>query len=121
MAAVGIHGERRRRGACEREKTMPVYMIIESRVKDLTKYQQYIAAVPPIVAKYGGRYVVRGGTITTIIGDWKPERVIVLEFPAEANIKAWLASAEYKAIAPLRDEGAELRAIVVQGCEGDRI
>jgi len=46
---------------------------------------------------------------------WKPERIIILEFPSEANIRAWLSSAEYKAIAPLREAGAETHAVLLEG------
>ncbi len=52
------------------------------------------------------------------MGGWTPERVILLEFPSEAHIRQWLSSPEYKAVAPLREEGAEIRAVVVQGCTG---
>ena len=95
---------------------MSVYMIIESKVKDPEKYQRYISQVPKIVTQHGGRYLARGSQITSIIGDWKPERMIILEFPSEASIDEWLSSAEYKAIAPLREAGAEIRAVVIQGC-----
>ena len=94
---------------------MPVYMIIESKVKNLEKYQQYLSQVPPIIAKHGGHYLARGGRITSLLGDWKPERMIVLEFPSEADIQDWLSSAEYRAIAPLREAGAEIRAVVLSG------
>jgi uncharacterized protein (DUF1330 family) len=93
---------------------MPVYMIIDSRVKDIEKYQQYIDQVSPIVTKYGGRYHVRGEKIRSF-GTWKPERIIVLEFPTEEHIQRWLESHEYRDIAPLREEGAETRAILVDG------
>ena len=99
---------------------MAVYMIIESKVKNPDKYQRYISLVPKIVARHGGRYLARGTQVTPVLGDWKPERVILLEFPSEANIQAWLSSAEYRAIAPLREAGAEVRAIVVQGCVGEK-
>jgi len=91
-------------------------MIIESKAKNPEKYQQYIAQVPEIVAKYGGRYLARGGQVTPLLGGWRPERVIILEFPSEANIRQWLSSPEYQAITPLREAGAEIRAVVVQGC-----
>lgn len=94
---------------------MSVYMIIESKVKDPDKYQRYISQVPKIIAKHRGRYLARGSQITSIIGDWKPERMIILEFPSETNIKEWLSSAEYRSIAPLREAGAEIRAVVIQG------
>lgn len=92
---------------------MSVYMIIESKVKDPAKYQEYIARVPPIVAKHGGRYLVRGGPVIPLLGGWEPQRVILLEFPEEASIRRWLASPEYQAIAPLREAGAEIRAVLV--------
>jgi len=45
---------------------MSAYVIIESKVKNPEKYQQYILLVPEIVAKHGGRYLVRGGRFSTI-------------------------------------------------------
>lgn len=93
---------------------MSVYMIIDSTVKDRKKYQHYIDLVAPIVEKYGGRYHVRGENVR-YLGTWKPDRIIVIEFPTEDNIQRWLASPEYKAIAHLREEGAETQSIIVDG------
>jgi len=93
---------------------MSFYMIIQSTIKDSEKYNQYIAQVSAIVEKYGGRYRVRGENILSL-GDWKPERVIVIEFQNEDQIQKWLTSPEYAAIAPLREEGADAQAIIVEG------
>ena len=89
-------------------------MIIQSKIKDSKKYKQYIDQVSPIVEKYGGRYHVRGENIRSL-GDWKPERVIVIEFQNENQILKWLASPEYAEVAPLREEGANAQAIIVEG------
>jgi uncharacterized protein (DUF1330 family) len=100
--------------------SLSVYIIIESRVKDARKYGQYISQVPGIVAKHGGRYLVRGGKVTTLLGGrWMPERMIVLEFPSEERVREWLSSPEYQAIAPLREEGAEIRPVLLEGCKDD--
>jgi len=93
---------------------MSVYMIIDSKVKDAEKYRQYIEQVFPIVTKYGGRYHVRGEKVRSF-GTWKPERIIVIEFPTEDHVQRWLASIEYSAIAPLREAGAETQAILIDG------
>ena len=93
---------------------MSVYMIIDSQVKDGEKYRQYLDQVSPMVTKYGGRYHVRGEKIQSL-GTWKPERIIVIEFPTEGHIRRWLASPEYGAISSLREEGAETQAILVDG------
>jgi len=93
---------------------MSVYMIIESKVKDKEKYRQYIEQVSPIVTLFGGCYHVRGENIRAF-GSWKPERIIVIEFPSESHVQDWLASPEYKAIAPLREAGADTQAVLVDG------
>jgi uncharacterized protein (DUF1330 family) len=89
-------------------------MIIDSKVKDKEKYRQYIEQVSPIVGRFGGRYHVRGENIRAF-GSWKPERIIVIEFPSESNVQDWLTSTEYKAISPLREAGADTQAILVDG------
>ena len=102
---------------------MSVYLIIDSKMRDKEKYQQYIDQVLPIVTKYGGRYHVRGENIRAF-GSWRPERIIVIEFPTENHVHEWLTSPEYQAIASLREEGAETQAILVEGyahdCNADK-
>lgn len=97
---------------------MSVYMIIDSKVKDKQKYRQYIEQVSPIVTRFGGRYHVRGENVRAF-GSWNPERIIVIEFPSESLLQEWLNSAEYKAIAPLREAGADAQAILVDGYAGE--
>jgi uncharacterized protein (DUF1330 family) len=101
---------------------MPVYIIIESKVRDPVKYSRYISKVPEIVAKHGGRYLVRGGKVTALLGGgWRPERMILLEFPSEDCVSRWLSSPEYMSIAPLREAGADIRAVLLEGyTEEDR-
>ncbi len=89
-------------------------MIIQSKIKDSATYNQYIEQVSPIVEKYGGRYHVRGEKIRSL-GDWRPERMIVIEFQNEEQIRQWLTSPEYTAIASLREKGADAQAVIVEG------
>lgn len=94
---------------------MPVYMIVEIAVLDQTTYAEYVRKVPATVAKYGGRYLVRGGHVTPLTGDWSPERIIVLEFPTAERMRQWNSSPEYLELAPLRTRATRTRAIVVEG------
>jgi uncharacterized protein (DUF1330 family) len=94
---------------------MSVYMIIESKVKDGMPYREYQSRVMEIITKFGGRYLSRGNHVLPLSGDWTPERMILLEFPAERNIRDWLASPEYQRLAPLREAGADSRAIILEG------
>lgn len=70
---------------------MSVHVIIDSTVKDKERYGQYLEGVSPMVARFGGCYHVRGGNIRPL-GVWKPERIIVIEFPSESHVQAWLTS-----------------------------
>ena len=53
---------------------MTVHVIIEIEIKDRDMYREYLQKVPPIVKKFGGKYLVRGEKITPLTGDWNPER-----------------------------------------------
>jgi len=95
---------------------MAVYMIVEIAVKDREQYVKYVEQVAEIVNRHGGRYLVRGGAVTSMSGDWKPERVIVIEFDTMDAWRACFTSPEYRAIAPFREQSTNTRAIVVEGC-----
>jgi uncharacterized protein (DUF1330 family) len=95
---------------------MPVFMIIEIEIQDGELYAQYVEEVPPVIERYGGRYLARGGRVTPLAGNWHPERVIVIEFDTLEQVRQCFASPEYLALAPLRERSTRGRSIVVEGC-----
>lgn len=90
-------------------------MVIEVTVVNPERYAEYVARVPAVVARYGGRYLVRGGEVVPLTGDWRPERLVILEFPSMEQMTEWNFSEEYVALAPLRAESTITRAIAVHG------
>jgi uncharacterized protein (DUF1330 family) len=66
---------------------MPAYVAVDITVEDPITYDRYKLLAPPAIAKYGGRYLVRGGTATTLEGDWAPTRFVILEFPTAEQAK----------------------------------
>ena len=48
-------------------------------------------------------------------GDWEPHRLVVLEFPDMASLKAWYASPEYVPIKRIRENSAKGRLIALEG------
>jgi uncharacterized protein (DUF1330 family) len=63
----------------------------------------------------GGRYLARGGLHEVLEGDWEPHRLVVLEFPDMASLKAWYDSPEYAPIKQIRENSAEGRLIALEG------
>jgi uncharacterized protein (DUF1330 family) len=96
---------------------MPVYMIIETKTLDKQRYDQYIAKVPPIIEAYGGKYLARTSDVTPGMGGWRPERIILLEFPSREHIRRCFSSPEYREIAHLREASTAGRSVIVDGVE----
>jgi len=95
---------------------MSVYMIVEAKeVFDKQKYGEYIKKVPQIIEQFGGKYIVRGGDVSVVAGDWHPARIIIVEFESMDKFQAWWNSPEYRAVVHLRENGAKTNAIVVKG------
>jgi uncharacterized protein (DUF1330 family) len=92
-----------------------VYMIVEIKVEDEWLYTEYVEKVRAIVEEHGGRYLVRGGVVTPVSGDWNPERMIVIEFESAEQVQRCFNSPEYLELALLREQSAASRAIVVDG------
>jgi len=94
---------------------MPAYLIVDCEVTDPERYEVYKQLAPPAIAKYGGRYLVRGGTTTILEGRWQPNRVVVLEFPDEETAKRFYASAEYGAARAKRAGAANMNMVLASG------
>ena len=94
---------------------MSAYVIVETEITDPEQYEQYKAASPGAVASGGGRFVVRGGELAVLEGDWKPTRLVVLEFEDLDAARRWYDSPEYQEAKKLRDGAASLRMVAVQG------
>jgi uncharacterized protein (DUF1330 family) len=52
---------------------MPAYFIVDNEVTDQAGFEEYRKQVPATVEKYGGRFLVRGGQIQTLEGDWEAQ------------------------------------------------
>ena len=96
---------------------MPAYVIVETDVTDPEQYEQYKAASPAAIAAGGGRFLVRGGELVVLEGDWQPSRLVVLEFDDLAAAKRWYESQIYQEAKKLREGAARFRMVAVQGIE----
>jgi len=94
---------------------MPAYVIIETDVHDAEQYERYKAASPDAVRSGGGSFVVRGGELAVLEGDWNPSRLVMLEFPDLEAAKRWYDSTEYQDAKRLREGAANLRMVAVEG------
>ena len=94
---------------------MPAYVLADVTVTDPPAMEEYRKQVPATLAKYGGRFLVRGGAHQTVEGDWKPARLVVIEFPSLADAQRWYDSEEYRAPKALRMRAGRTSVVIVDG------
>ena len=96
---------------------MSVYFIVDVNITDPQSYAEYSKQIGPMVARYGGRFLVRGGETTTIEGDWQPRRLVVIEFADTQHFRAWYDSPEYTEVRAIRFKASTARAVLAQGTQ----
>jgi uncharacterized protein (DUF1330 family) len=96
---------------------MVAYWIGEHAILDPAKFEEYLRKVVPMIERMGGRYLTRVGTHEVLEGYWQPNRVVVIEFPDMATIKAFYDSPEYQPLIALRRSAARDVIIAVEGNE----
>lgn len=94
---------------------MAAYFIVNIRITDRKRFHRYSQAAPAVVEHYGGRYIVRGGDLEILEGDWQPELLVVLEFPSMALARRFYESEEYRPLLALRQASTESQVVLVDG------
>ena len=95
---------------------MKAYLILDLAIHDFPGFRPYIAGIPAFIEKHGGRYIVQGAEPTPMEGDWRPERMVVIEFPARVNAEAFLGDPDCQDLFDIRHRTTTSRLVLVDGC-----
>ena len=93
------------------------YWIARVDVNDAEAYKNYVAKNGIAFAKFGGRFVIRGGKFEVLAGNAR-QRNVVIEFPSYEQAVACWHSPEYQAAKAEQKGGAVMDAIVIEGYDG---
>jgi uncharacterized protein (DUF1330 family) len=91
------------------------FVIANVTIEDPVRYEDYKRMVPGTLAAFGGRFIARGGQIDVLEGDWKPNRLVILEFPSVERARAWWNSPEYAEARALRQATSTGTLLIVEG------
>lgn len=94
---------------------MAAYFIVQSTINDEQRYQEYRNAVVPLIERFGGKFVVRGGKVEALEGSHDGRRMVVFEFPSMDAIHAFWNSPEYVPVKKIRQGAATLDIWAVPG------
>ena len=94
---------------------MAAYIFASVEITDPAAYEEYRRRVPAVIEAYGGRYLARGGAVERLEGDGELDRLVMLEFPDMARLKAFYQSAQYQPLLAIRQRAARSNLIAVEG------
>lgn len=94
---------------------MPAYIIVDVEITDPIEYEEYKKHTPGSLVPFDGKFLTRGGAVETLEGDWKPGRVVIVEFPSLEKAKAWWNSPGYAPAKLIRQRASNTQMIVVDG------
>jgi len=94
---------------------MAAYILVNIQVTDPGPYAEYKRVAADSVAKFGGRYLVRGGDARKLEGSYEPRRLVILEFESMEQAQAWWDSEDYAGPKALRQSSANTDMILVEG------
>lgn len=91
------------------------YVIAQITVTDPKSYPDYVAMVQPIVAKFGGEFLVRGGRSESHEGTPPGDRNVVIRFPSYDAARDWYHSPDYAEAKALRMSASTSVQTIVEG------
>ena len=94
---------------------MSAYIIVQVEVTDAEIYETYRKQVPSTLEAFGGEFIVRGGNMKVLEGDWPMPRCVVLRFPDMEKARAWHASDAYAGPKAIRQTASRANSIVIEG------
>jgi uncharacterized protein (DUF1330 family) len=97
---------------------MAGYLIANLEVTDAEAFAKYREQVPPLIARFGGRYLVRGAEVDNREGQLALQRLVILEFPSLAEARRFYESDEYAPLLKLRADSTRSDVVLVEGYAG---
>ena len=94
---------------------MAAYMIVNLEIHDPATYEVYKTNVPPLIARHGGEYLVRGGKCEVLEGRWHPRRLVLFRFPNSTAVRSFMDDPDYAPLKALRQSVADTDIVVVEG------
>jgi uncharacterized protein (DUF1330 family) len=93
-------------------------MIVEVETTDEAQMAEYRKHTPGAIARFGGKFIVRGGKTRALEGGWSPKRMVVIEFPSYQKAEEFYDSEHYKPLLEMRLKAGKSRAVIVDGHSG---
>jgi len=93
---------------------MTAYVVADLQVTDTAAYEPYRPLAAASIARFRGRFLVRGGPVELLEGEPQPERIVVIEFADTETARRWYHSEEYQSALRIRQAASRGRLFLVE-------
>ena len=95
---------------------MAAYLVVDTDLIDPDLYEHYKVQAKPLVEKFGGEYLARGGALQVKENQlWAPKRLVLISFPTVEHAEKFYDSTEYQAILPISKDSAKRTMVIIEG------
>lgn len=95
---------------------MSAYLVVDCDLTDPERYEQYKVRAKPLVERFGGKYLSRGGNISLKEDDlWSPKRIVLVEFESAEQAELFYQSPEYQEVLKISKQSARRTSFILQG------
>lgn len=91
-----------------------MYCLIEAKIKDTAKFQEYVTGHLPSIHKYGGRIAARSISPHVVMGENNNDVIVIHEWPDRSAFMSWFQSQDYTQWIPVREQACDLRIILLE-------
>lgn len=95
---------------------MAAYLVVDTELSNPEGYEQYKTRAKPLVERFGGQYLARGGELTVFEDDlWRPTRMVLIRFENSAQARAFYNSPEYQEVLGIGRAHARRTLTLIEG------
>jgi uncharacterized protein (DUF1330 family) len=94
---------------------MAAYVVVNIQITDAERDPEFHDRIAETIARYAGKYLVSGGKVDVLEGDWEPQRLVILEFESVERCYEWYNSLEYPLLSQQHHEVAYTQFVIVAG------
>ncbi|MFC5190737.1 DUF1330 domain-containing protein [Algoriphagus aquatilis] len=92
---------------------MSAFILGEVDIHNMEVYEDYKKLTPGSLEPFGGKFVIRGLPIEALEGEWKHDRLVLLEFPNREKALEWYNSETYQEAKKIRKKASSANFFIV--------
>ena len=92
---------------------MSAFILVEVDIHNMEVYEEYKKLTPTSLEPFGGKFVIRGLPVEALEGEWKHDRLVLLEFPNREKALEWYNSENYQKAKKIRESGSKANFFLI--------